>query len=339
MDIRQLQYFMHVANTLNITHAAMRAHVSQPALSRQIRLLEQDLGIKLFQRKVRGLVLTEAGQRLVDRTRVLLANVGQIRSEVISTANEPVGTVRLAASNSLSSLLTARVVTQYRKTYPRVNVHVTENTSMTVRAALANDSADVAVLSDRESFTSLIRMPLVTESLLLIAPIEVGLDMSRPVSAESLTGYDLILTPFPNGLRRAVDEILVRAGKVTQPKLEVDTNSLMIDLTRNGAGYCVLPYSGVHELLRRQEVSAAPIRNVKWDWVIAVSRERAPSSATTKLIDMISSEARNLVEDGTWKTATVLENFPLREAAPPTAVGSENSVHWIRDRQRIEHDH
>lgn len=58
MDVRQLEYFVHVANTLNITHAAMRAHVSQPALSRQIRLLEQELGTKLFKRKARGVVLT-----------------------------------------------------------------------------------------------------------------------------------------------------------------------------------------------------------------------------------------------------------------------------------------
>lgn len=303
MDVRQLEYFVHVANTLNITHAATRAHVSQPALSRQIRLLEQELGTKLFKRKARGVVLTESGQRLVDRTRLLLANVGRIKSEIMSTADEPVGTVRLAASNSLSSLLTARVVARYRRTYPQVSIRVSENTSMVIRQTVANDGADVALLSDRESFTSLTKLPLATESLLLIAPRNIGLELSRPVSAKSLTGHNLILTPFPNGLRRAVDEILVRAGKVTEPKVEVDTNSLMTSLTRHGAGYCVLPYSGVHELLQNKQVSAAPIRNERWGWVTAVSRERAMSTATKKLIEMIADEARLITEDGTWKTA------------------------------------
>ena len=305
MDVRQLEYFLHVANTLNITHAAMRAYVSQPALSRQIRLLEQELGTKLFKRKARGVVLTETGQRLVDRTRVLLSNVGRIKSEIMSSADEPVGTVRLAASNSLSGLLTSRVVARYRRTYPLVSVHVTENTSMIVRESIANDGADVALLSDRESFTTLTKMPLVTESLMLIAPLEVGLDLSRPVSAKSLTGHNLILTPFPNGLRRAVDEILVKAGRVAEPKLEVDTNSLMTSLTKYGTGYCVLPYSGVHELLVRKEVSAAPIRNVRWGWVTAVSRERAMSTATKKLIEMIAEEAKILTGNGTWTTATL----------------------------------
>lgn len=305
MDARQLEYFMHVANTLNITHAAMRAHVSQPALSRQIRLLEQELGTRLFKRKARGVALTETGQRLVDRTRVLLSSFARMKSEIMSAADEPVGTVRLAASNSLSSLLTARVVARYRKTYPTVSVHVTENTSMMVREAIVNDGADVAILSDRESFTTLNKIPLVTESLLLIAPLEAGLDLSRPVSAKSLTGHNLILTPFPNGLRRAVDEILVRAGRAAEPKLEVDTNSLMTSLTKTGAGYCVLPYSGVHELLQRKEVSAAPIRNARWGWVTAVSRERAMSTATKKLIEMVSEEATVLTCDNTWKTATL----------------------------------
>jgi len=305
MDVRQLEYFMHVANTLNITHASARAHVSQPALSRQMKLLEQELGTKLFQRKARGVVLTETGQRLVDRSRVLLASVGRIKSEIMSSADEPFGTVRLAASNSLSGMLTTRVMARYRRTYPQVSLRVTENTSMIVRESIVNDGADVALLSDRESFTALTKIPLVTESLLLIAPLEVGLELNRPVSARSLTGHDLILTPFPNGLRRAVDEILVREGRISEPKLEVDTNSLMTSLTKMGAGYCVLPYSGVHELLVREEVSAAPIRNERWGWVIAVSRERAMTTATRKLIETIVDEARTLTKKGIWKTASL----------------------------------
>jgi LysR family nitrogen assimilation transcriptional regulator len=283
----------------------MRVHVSQPALSRQIRLLEQELGTKLFKRKVRGVALTEAGLRLADRTRVLLENVGRIKSEIMSSSDVPVGAVRLAASNSLSSLLTVGVVARYRKLYPSVSIHVTESTSMIVREAIASGRADVALLSDRESFTGLTKTPFVTESLLLVAPREVGLELSRPVSAKTLTGHPLILTPFPNGLRRAVDEILVRAGKVTRPHLEVDTNSLMTSLIKRGAGYCVLPYSGVFELLQRKEVSAAPIKNVRWGWVTAVSRERAISTATNKLVEIIADEARRLTEAGIWKTATL----------------------------------
>jgi LysR family transcriptional regulator, nitrogen assimilation regulatory protein len=305
MDLRQLEYFIHVANTLNITHAAMRAHVSQPALSRAVRLLELELGTRLFQRKARGVVLTESGQRLADRTRALLASVSRVKSEIMASGDVPVGTVRLAASNSLSALLTSRVLSHYQRAYPNVSVRVSENTSMIVRQTIANDGADVALLSDRESFTSLSRIPLATESLLLIAPKSVGLELSRPVSAKSLTGHNLILTPFPNGLRRAVEEILVRAGKSTEPRIEVDTNSLMTNLTQRGAGYCVLPYSGVHELLRTQQVSAAPIRGERWGWVIAVSRERAMSTATRKLIEMIADESRLAIEDGTWKTAVL----------------------------------
>lgn len=305
MDLRQLEYFMHVANTLNITHAAARAHVSQPALSRQMKLLEQELGTRLFQRKARGVALTEAGQRLVERARLLLASVEKMKDEIMSSADEPVGTLRLAASNSLSGLLTTRVVSRYRRTYPQVSIHVTENTSMAVRDSLVRDGADVALLADRESFTTLTKIPLVTESLLLIAPVEAGLTLSRPVSPRSLTGRDLVLTPFPNALRRAVDEILVRAGGASKAGLEVDTNGLMINLVKSGTGYCVLPYSGAHDLLLRKEISAAPIRSERWGWAIAVSRDRAITTATRKLIEIIIDEVRILTRTGIWKTASL----------------------------------
>ena len=303
MDLRQLEYFVHVANTLNITNAAMKAHISQPALSRQIKLLEEEFGAPLFQRKARGVILTEAGQRLLGRTRVLLEDVGRMKSELFASADEPIGIVSMAASNSLSGLLTSRVVARYRLTYPKVGVRVSENTSLTVRNTLVQGGADLAILSDRESFNGLIKIPLATESLMLIAPPEAGLDIARPVSAKSLTGHNLVLTPFPNSLRRAVDGILLQAGNAPTPEIEVDTNGLMIELTKSGAGYCVLPYSGVHDLLIKGEVSAAPIRNVQWGWVIAVSRERAMSTATRKMIDIVTDECRTLIRNDVWKTA------------------------------------
>lgn len=303
MDLRQLEYFLHVANTLNITHAASRAHVSQPALSRQIRLLEQEFGIKLFKRRVRGVVLTEAGKRLVGRTRILLANAAQIKSEMMSSGDEPVGTVRLGASNSLTHILTAAVVARFHQLYPNVTVQVAESTSMHIREAVVSDRADLALFSDRESFAGLSKIGLCTESLVLIAPREVGLEMSRPVSPKSLAGLDLILTPFPNGLRRAVDEILLRVGKISTPKMEVDTNVLMTSLIRNGTGFTVLPYSGVHDLLKRKDVSVAPIRNGTWSWAAATPRDRAMSSGAGKLLGMIIDATRQLVEDGTWRTA------------------------------------
>jgi LysR family transcriptional regulator, nitrogen assimilation regulatory protein len=303
MDIRQLEYFLHVASTLNITHASMRAHVSQPALSRQIRLLEQELGMKLFKRKVRGVELTETGLRLLERTRGLLADVGQLKSEIMSRANEPTGVVRIAASNSLSHILTARVVANYRARYPAVSVCVSENTSMIVRQAIATNAADLAVLSDRESFAGLTKAPLLAEQLLLIGPREAGLKLSQSVEPSVLTDLDLILTPFPNGLRRVVDAILVRTGKVSTTKMEVDTNSLMIHMAQLGAGYAVLPYSGVHEALRRGEVSAAPINGTRWGWVVATSRERALTTAAQKLAELIFAETRLLLDGGLWATA------------------------------------
>jgi LysR family nitrogen assimilation transcriptional regulator len=306
MDLRQLEYFLHAANTLNITHAALRGNVSQPALSRQLRLLEEELSVRLFERKARGVVLTEAGVRLRDRVRILLGDVDRIREEVMNFDGEPRGVVRFAVSNSLTRMLTHLVVADFQNRYPLVRIRIAEGTSMTIRQTLVSDQADVALMSDREPTASLLVYPFVTESLCLIGPVEAKLDMRRPIPESLLIDKALILTPFPNSLRRSVDEILVRNKTELEPKIEVDTNSLMLELVRFGAGFCVLPYSGAHTFVARREVSAAPIVDRHWTWIIAVQRDRAVSSATHSLIEMIKERAAKLIGEGKWKTAMLI---------------------------------
>jgi LysR family transcriptional regulator, nitrogen assimilation regulatory protein len=305
MHFRQLEYFLYVANTLNITHAANRAHVSQPALSRQILLLEDELGTTLLARKARGVVLTTAGERLAHRVRSLLANVDEIKSEMLSSADTPVGAVRLAAANSLGYLLTAPVLARFAQRYPGVSLEVRENTSMVVREYVIDDRADVAMLSDHGSFAGLTKTLLCSERLVLIAPPEAGLKISTPVPARSLREHKLILTSVPNGLRRAVDDMMFRSGGIVDPSVVADTNALIIHLVREGAGYSVLPYSGVCEMLERKAVSAAPIREGNWPWVVASSRNRAISTASRALIDLIREVAREVIASGRWPTASL----------------------------------
>lgn len=304
MHIRQLEYFLYVANTLNITHAANRAHVSQPALSRQILLLEEELGTTLLARKARGVVLTAAGERLARRVRSLLANVDDIKSEMLSSAEKPVGTVRLAAASSLGHLLTAPVVARFAERYPDVSLEVRENVSMVVREYLTDDKADVAMLSDHGSFAGLSKTPLCHEKLVLIARPTLGLAISKPVSAKSLAAHKLILTPVPNGLRRAVDDMMLDFGRIVDPCVVADTNALMIDLVREGTGCTVLPYSGVCEMYEREAVSVAPIREGDWPWVIATSRNRALSTASRALIALIHETTHEVIASGRWLTAS-----------------------------------
>lgn len=305
MKIRQLEYFMHVANTLNITRAAERASISQPALSRQIQLLEEELGNRLLERKARGVILTPAGMKLAEHIRLLMLSVEHIKSDIVSAASEPVGSVRLAAAYSVSALLTADVVAQFHALYPRVEVQVIEGTSINIRDALITNKADVALYSDHGSFTGLNRHPLCSEDLVLIAPPEEKLSIDRPVDSSMLSSLEIILTPFPNGLRRVIDDAMIRHGELAQPALTIDTNSLILSLVRAGAGYSILPYSATHEAYQLGAVSIAPITDMNWQWVIATSRERPLTAAGRVLMRLLAKRTRELVNGGVWLTGRV----------------------------------
>jgi LysR family transcriptional regulator, nitrogen assimilation regulatory protein len=303
VQIRQLEYFMHVAETLNITHAANRAHVTQPALSRSIRLLEQELGTSLFARKARGVELTASGNRLATQLRGLLKNIDQMRNDMISAADEPVGTLRFAVSNSLCHILTAPAIRQFCALFPAVSIHVREGTSLRVRELLVNNEADLAIFSEHGSFAGLSPTNLCGESLVLIGPPNAGLQISRPVPVSDLARLDLILTAIPNGLRRTVDEMIHETNDSLDPRIVADTNSLMLALIRDGTGHTVLPYSGVHDALQSGQVSAAPIIDRRWQWVAAVSRDRAVSAAAARMLEIILDLVKSRIRNGDWLTA------------------------------------
>jgi LysR family nitrogen assimilation transcriptional regulator len=164
----------------------------------------------------------------------------------------------------------------------------------------------VALISSREPAEHIEREHLLTESLVLFGPPEVGLRMSEAVPVRALAERDLILTPFPNALRRMVDAALVKAGVPREPQVEVDVAQLMVDLVRQGVGYGVLPYCAVHDLLERRAVSAAPVAGLKITWVVATSKRRPVTLATRKMVETLRAELRTLVRSGAWKTAVLV---------------------------------
>lgn len=303
MDFRRLEYFLHIAQAENITHAAEKAAISQPALSRQMRLLEDELGVELFERHARGIVLTDAGRRLQSRAKALLRDLGSVKDELLAAANEPFGTLTIAVPPSLRPLLTARIVTQFKIAWPKVRIRVLEGMSVAMRDAIDQGRADVAIISSREPAEQLETEALLSENLVIFGAPEANLRMTQPVGITTLAEHDLILTPFPNALRRLVDDALAKVGLAREPQVEVELTQMMVDLVRNGIGYGILPYCAVHDLLQRQAVSAAPLKGLKITWVIATSKDRPRSVAMQKVIELIKHEADTLIRSGAWKTA------------------------------------
>ncbi|HYG44840.1 MAG TPA: LysR family transcriptional regulator [Bordetella sp.] len=303
MDLRQLRYFVHVAHTRSLTAASAKAWITQSALSRQIKLLEEELGVDLFERQARGVNLTEAGEVLLARASMLLHLADEIKGAVTAVGEQPTGPLHLGAPPSLRQMLVAPVVAQYHAQYPKVRLAVHEGTSKSMRDALAAGDIDIAIVSSLEALDAFDVRPFASELLCWVGPPEAGLDASHPVDISRIAGRPLILTAYPNSLRLIVDRALAQRKLSVEPVMEADMISMMFDLIRRGVGYTVLPYSAVHEPLTQQYVTASPIRGLRIKWVTAQSRERTSTAATSRANETFAAVANEKIVAGEWKTA------------------------------------
>jgi LysR family transcriptional regulator, nitrogen assimilation regulatory protein len=303
MDLRQLRYFVHAAQTQNLTHASGKAWISQSALSRQIKLLETELGVRLFERQARGLRLTEPGALLLHRAQALLNEADEVKRVVAASHQEPTGRLRIGAPTSLRSLVTAPFVARYHGLHSRVQMVLHEGTSTGMRNALADGALDVAIVSDQEALAPFAVWPLLSEPLVWVGPKQAQLRMDKPVAARSVLDHPLILTSSPNSLRSIVDEALAKQGLQAQARFEADSAAMSVSLIERGLGYTVLPFSGVHEALERGQVSASPLRGLRIQWVVARSRERAQTVAAERAVAMLAALCSEAVAQEAWRCA------------------------------------
>ncbi|MGE0256261.1 MAG: LysR family transcriptional regulator [Alphaproteobacteria bacterium] len=302
MDLRQLEYFVRIAEAGSISAAATRVRISQPALSRQMRLLEAELGRKLFERHGRGVRLTEAGAALLDRAGYYLRQIGQIRDELTAAADEPAGELAVAVFPSLRDMLTVETVVEFRSLYPGVVLRLFEETTRTIREGILDGRYEIGLLSGHEISQAVTFEPLASEAIVLAGPPDSGLDWTRGVTPGELAGYPLIVSAIPPNYLAGIHRMMAGAGLRTNVAIEV--NSLVVtDLIARGQGFGVLPYCAVDAPLRRGLVSATPIRNLRVSWVIASLRERRLSVAARRFRDLMQMRRQRKVAAGEWPTA------------------------------------
>lgn len=306
MDLRHLKNFVDIAESGSLTRASTKAWRSQSALSRQLQDFETELGVLLFERQARGLQLTEAGTWVLEKSRRLLADADSLKANAAAMGAEPTGTLTIGAPPSLGSMLVAKFAVGFKQVFPRVKLHLREGTSRSMRDALGRGDVDLAILSSLEPLESFRRFPLLQESLCLVGPPEAQLNMRKPSPASALRKRPLILTAYPNSLRRIVDDALAAQSMRSNPVAEADMASMILDLVRSGMGYTVLPYCAIHDGLSTQSVSASRLTGMRISWLLCQSGERPETAAVKAARNALVETAMSQVKGGSWLTARLL---------------------------------
>jgi len=312
MDIRSLRYFVQVAELRSFSKAAGAAHVSQPALSRQIRALEDELDGRLFARHARGVALTAKGTRLLDGARLVLSEFDDLSHQGAAT---PTGHVSIAVSPAIGSVLIPPLVQRFRASYPAVTLQIVQGYSSYVENALLAGQADLAVMSCSSTCSRDIELiSLVRQSCVLIGSTKARRAKRRRYAFRELADLPLILPSRANGFRQLFESLAISQGFHPRIEIEIDGMTIIRHLVAMGAGYSVMPSHSVREDVAAGRLFTAPITDPKVErlYVLATHRARPRSAAASLMIEHIREMAHELVETGEWPDAKSL----VRRAAP-----------------------
>ncbi len=238
MDLKQLEYFVRVAEIGSITRAAVLLHVAQPALSRQIAQLESELKVQLLTRNGRGVVLTNEGKRLLDHGRGILRQVELAAEDVSARQGASGGRIAIGIPASVASSLTVPLIETFRGEWPNVEVSVLQGRSSALLEWLVSGRIDMALLYDPPYSPLVTSTALLTEKLVLIEGP--GKQSRQPVELASLPDYPLIIPNRPNTMRLLIETQLARLGLKPTIAFEVDNVPNILELIAKGYGSAVL---------------------------------------------------------------------------------------------------
>ena len=247
MDLRQLEYFVRVAELGSFTRAALQLGVTQPALSKHLRLLEVELRQNLLIRNGRGAVPTEAGKRLLEHGRGILHQVALAKEDLSATRGELSGLVSIGLPPSLSRLMTVPLTQAFQAELPMAKLRLTEGFSVLMLEGLRIGNLDMALLYNPSSSADLEQTLLHEESLVLISnaaanPVsQAGKGLESHITLQAASRLPLILPSRPNAFRQLLDHEMTRLGVKPKIVMEVDGLNAILSLVQEGLGHAVLP--------------------------------------------------------------------------------------------------
>jgi LysR family nitrogen assimilation transcriptional regulator len=251
VNLKQIEFFVRVAECGSFTRAAMFLGVSQPSLSRQVRLLEVELRHALLHRNGRGVELTPAGKCLLEHGQTVMQAVGRALGALNDLRADPRGRVVIGLPSRVARVLTTDLVQAFRREFPNASITIAEGLSSVLHEWLLLGRVDVALLFDPPPSADLELEPLHTEELVLVGPQHARGSRSTSRNAiplKQLQRYSLILPRVPNATRAILEAAAARTGLQLSVSTEVDTVHNILELVAGRMGYAVLPIGAVRNL-------------------------------------------------------------------------------------------
>jgi LysR family nitrogen assimilation transcriptional regulator len=306
IEIRELRSFVHIARVGSFSRAAAELYVAQPALSRQIAKLEEELGTALFVRHGRGVRLTSGGAQLLERAEMIINFVAQTGEHVRASSDRLSGHIALGLPPAVGVHVSAPIVEAFRERWPAVGLHIREGLSSSLQEWLLDRRVDLAIVYNQPALEAFDVLPLCNEAMVIVGPPDDTVIKRRggePLRIRDLAELPLIVPGFPHANRRVLEQAAVQHGVHLRVVLEVDSVALTKALVNRGLGYSLLTYTAIQDEVQRGDLRALPIERPSIRSIVSLAtlREQRASRLVRTMADVVRDNVHELAVNGAWK--------------------------------------
>lgn len=306
MEIRQLRAFVAIAETGTFTAGALRVHVTQAAISMQIRQLESEIGARVFVRAPRHVILTEAGEQLLRRARHILREHDAALDEIAELAGAERGRLRIGSASAmvLTEQLPA-ILKDLRKQHPAAEISVTSGTSEVLVDQILAGEVDIAFVSLPVDVRGIKTERLSEDQLVAIASPRHRLAKQKTISAYTLAGERLILGERGGNTRRLIDQFFAQAGVTIRVAMELSRQQAIKRMVEEDMGVGIVPLQSVKEEVDKGKLIRWWIEGAQINWELGIA-QLSNGYESPIMHKFVALAHRNFVSsvsaDGTKKT-------------------------------------
>jgi LysR family nitrogen assimilation transcriptional regulator len=297
MHSQHLDYFCKVAECGSFSRAAVAIGINQSAVSRHVRNLEESLKAQLFYRNGRGVILTEIGKRLFERSSRALQEIADAEAEVLNSGTDVAGSVVIGMTPTVSRVLVQPMAQQLVASYPAIKLRFVEGLSGTLMEWLDAGRIDVAILYNSRASASMHPELLVKEKLCVVASAKAP-KLRMKTRADFLETVPLILPSRTQGLRQLLEGVALERGLKLNVTIEADSLGSILALVKSGLGYTVLPAAPIREELARRDVQASLLMQpeVARTLILATPTSRPKVRGLAQIAKVVKKELKRFGE-------------------------------------------
>ncbi|WP_375738180.1 LysR family transcriptional regulator [Pseudomonas boanensis] len=308
MTLKQLRYLIAIAEAGSFSAAARRAYIAQPALSRQIGLLESELDMQLLERQHDGIALTDAGRRLYEVARSVVQKLDSVKDELKSTRGDPRGHVAISIPATASALLLPAIISRAAEKFPGIALTVCDGLTREGGQAIELGKVDFGVVPNAEELENVAAEPILIEELYWVGQPDAPSDAITITLAEA-AATRLVMPPRSLHLRRRIEQAAMEAGVTLNSVYEQQSAPGIASLVRSGLATTISNWPPLEELLEPTAARLIVEPKITRTVSIAHSVHKPLSFAASCMRDLVRVLLVEAVQAGRWRGSLIERSF------------------------------